>query len=77
MSVNTITRVEPSEVASSKTVDKGRHRPRVAPTDSNLLVSRLEVNRGRYEEGPTNYKHQASSSKLRRCCTCTDKNAYA
>ena len=24
-------------------------------TDSNLLVSRLEVNRGRYEEGPTNY----------------------
>ena len=26
-----------------------------APTDSNLLVSRLEVNARRYEEGPTNY----------------------
>jgi hypothetical protein len=33
-------------------------------TDSNLLVSRLEVNRGRYEEGPTNYQKQAASFKL-------------
>jgi hypothetical protein len=28
-------------------------------------------------DGPTNYKHQASSGKLRRCCTCTGENAYA
>ena len=30
VSLNTITWVEPSEVPSSKTVDKGRHRPHVA-----------------------------------------------